>query len=203
MVRHEAKARLNRQGRGRAAPRCACPTGESPVTLGVGAPGSRPRVVEGDLRARAGCQLSRACSPPAAHQTGAPHWSRRLERRGVILREVAGSTSRDNAFRQRGSCDFAQDDGPSLAAASGTQVSSFISKPANRREPVRGEQARGPQHEVTPAASTELQPAGRAAHVFGVGPHHAASRRPLVSRVREIRTHGLSGGVGSVFNLRA
>ncbi len=73
------------------------------------------------------CQLSRACSPPAARQTAAPNWSRRLERRGVILREVAGSTSCDNAFCQRGSCDFAQDDGPSLAAASRTQVSCVIS----------------------------------------------------------------------------
>jgi hypothetical protein len=27
--------------------------------------------------------------------------------------------------------------------------------------------------------------------------------RPLVSRVREIRMHGLNGGVGSVFDLRA
>jgi hypothetical protein len=38
-------------------------------------------------------------------------------------------------------------------------------KPVKRREPFSGEQARGPQHEVKPAASTHLQPAGRAAHV--------------------------------------
>jgi hypothetical protein len=94
MVRHEAKARLNPQGRGGAAACCACPTGESPVPVGVGAPGSRPQVVEGDLLARAGCQKS-----------------------------------------------------------------------VRRREPRSGEQARGPQHEVKPAASTDLQPAGRAAHV--------------------------------------
>ena len=94
MVRHEAKARLNPQGRGGAAACCACPTGESPVPVGVGAPGSRPQVVEGDLCARAGCQ-----------------------------------------------------------------------KPVKRRKPFSGEQARGPQHEVKPAASTDLQPAGRAAHV--------------------------------------
>jgi len=94
MVRHEAKARLNPQGRGSAAACCACPTGGSPVPVGVGAPGSRPQVVEGDLLARAGCQKS-----------------------------------------------------------------------VNRREPLSGEQARGPQHEVKPAASTDLQPAGRAAHV--------------------------------------
>ena len=73
---------------------CATPTGESPVPVGVGAPGSRPQVVEGDLRARAGRQ-----------------------------------------------------------------------KPVKRRKPFSGEQARGPQHEVKPAASTHLQPAGRAAHV--------------------------------------
>ena len=38
-------------------------------------------------------------------------------------------------------------------------------KPAERRKPSGGEQARGPQHEVKPAASSDLQPAGRAAHV--------------------------------------
>jgi hypothetical protein len=38
-------------------------------------------------------------------------------------------------------------------------------KPVRRRKPRSGEQARGPQHEVKPAASTHLQPAGRAAHV--------------------------------------
>ena len=36
---------------------------------------------------------------------------------------------------------------------------------AGRREPLRREQPRGPQHEVKPAASKHLQPGGRAAHV--------------------------------------
>jgi hypothetical protein len=94
MVRHEAKVRLNPKGRGEAAACCACPTGESPVPVGVGAPGSRPQVLEGDLCARAGRQ-----------------------------------------------------------------------EPARRRKLRNGEQARGPQHEVKPAASTHLQPAGRAAHL--------------------------------------
>ncbi len=94
MVRHEAKATRSSQGRRGAAACCANPTGESPVPVGVGAPGSRPQVVEGDLCARAGCQ-----------------------------------------------------------------------KPVRRRKLRSGEQARGPQHEVKPAASTDLQPAGRAAHV--------------------------------------
>src|SRR2546422_1796803 len=38
-------------------------------------------------------------------------------------------------------------------------------KPVRRREPRSGEQARGPQHEVKPAASTEKQSGSRAAHV--------------------------------------
>ena len=38
-------------------------------------------------------------------------------------------------------------------------------KPVRRREPCSGEQARGPQHEVKPAASTEEQSGSRAAHV--------------------------------------
>jgi hypothetical protein len=114
MVRHEAKGRLNPQGRGCAAACCASPTGESPVPVGVGAPGSRPQVVEGDLCARAGCQ-----------------------------------------------------------------------KPVRRRELRSGEQARGPQHEVKPAASTDLQPAGRAAHV-------TAKATPLA---QEPKRAGSCGGV--------
>jgi hypothetical protein len=38
-------------------------------------------------------------------------------------------------------------------------------EPAGRREPRSGEPARGPQHEVKPADSTDLLPAGRAAHL--------------------------------------
>jgi len=128
MVRHEAKAQLNPQGEGGAAACCACPTGESPVPVGVGAPGSRPQVLEGDLCARAGRQ-----------------------------------------------------------------------KPVRRREPRSGEQARGPQHEVKPAASTELQPAGRAAHV-------TAKATPLA---QEPKRAGGCGGVwgaarvqGQVWNVR-
>ena len=37
-------------------------------------------------------------------------------------------------------------------------------KPVKRRQPFSGEQARGPQHEVNPAASTEKQSESRAAH---------------------------------------
>ena len=82
------------EGRTTAVSRCITPTGESPVPVSAGAPGSRPQVSGGDPCARAGCR-----------------------------------------------------------------------KPARRREPRSGEQARGPQHEVKPAASTEKQSGSRAAHV--------------------------------------
>ena len=51
------------------------------------------------------------------------------------------------------------------AAEGDLGVRAGCQKPVKRRKPFSGEQARGPQHEVKPAASTDLQPAGRAAHV--------------------------------------
>jgi hypothetical protein len=93
MVRRDATDVLFPSGEGALAARCAFPAGESPAPVGVGAPGSRPQVSEGELRARAGRR-----------------------------------------------------------------------KPVRRREPCSGEQAHGPQHQVKPAASTEEQSGGRAAH---------------------------------------
>jgi len=58
-------------------------------------------------------------------------------------------------------------DAPSsrLPAAGETRLSEAERrKPVKRREPYSGEQARGPQHEVKPAASSDLQFEGRAAH---------------------------------------
>ena len=129
MVRLEAKAELNPQGRGGAAACCACPTGESAVPVGVGAPGSRPQAAEAGQGVRAGRQ-----------------------------------------------------------------------KPARRRKPRSGEQARGPQHEVKPAGSTDLQPsAGRAAHVTA----------KATSPGRDLKREGDCGGVwgaarvqGQVRNVR-
>ncbi len=94
MVRRDATDVRNPSGGSAPAARCASPAGASPAPVGVGAPGSRPQVSEGDLRARAGRR-----------------------------------------------------------------------KPSRRPAPSGGEQARGPQHEVKPAASTEEQSGSRAAHV--------------------------------------
>jgi RNA-directed DNA polymerase len=73
---------------------CASPASESLAPVGVGAPGSRPQIAEGDLRVQAGYH-----------------------------------------------------------------------KPERRREPYIGERTRGPQREVKPAASTDLQSGGRVDHV--------------------------------------
>ena len=59
-------------------------------------------------------------------------------------------------------------------------------EPVKRREPFSGEQARGPRHEVKPAASTALQPAGRAAHVTA----------KATSSERDPKRAGGCGGVG-------
>jgi len=94
MVRREVKIDPTPQGEGTSFACCACPAGESPAPVSVGAPGSRPQAERGDLAVRAGCQ-----------------------------------------------------------------------KPGDQRRLAHGEQARGPQHEVKPAASSKLQPTGRADHV--------------------------------------
>jgi hypothetical protein len=93
---------------------CASPAGASPVPVGVGAPGSRPRTSKGDLRLQAGCQ-----------------------------------------------------------------------EPARRWKPRNREQTRGPQREVKPAASTNLQPGGRADHV--------AAKATWGARVPKLAAY--SGGV--------
>lgn len=129
MVRRDAEEKLIPEGGGLALACCATPTGESPVPAGVGAPGSRPEGLEGNLRARAGRQ-----------------------------------------------------------------------EPVRRREPGGGEQAGGPQHEVKPAASTELQPAGRAAHVTAKAaplaqePKRDCRAQAGAARLGAVRPHGQRGG---------
>ena len=85
-------------------------------------------------------------------------------------------------------------------------------KPVRRRESRSGEQARGPQHQVKPAASTDLQPAGRAAHVTAKatlpqrdpkrcgdcgGVWGAARAQGHVRNVRGLSVWPLSGRAGS------
>ena len=297
MVRHEAKARLNPRGGGSAAACCACPTGESPVPVGVGAPGSRPQAVEGDLRARAGrqeparrrrpCNGEQARGPQhevkpaastdlqpagrAAHVTAKATSSEREPKRaggcgGVggaarvqgHVRNVRGPSARPLSGQacsykpkaksrraQRESEGIVVPDGATAStkavrhnAAGGKGPCGGHAEIAGKREGLAGKT--GPKHPVGVkpiAKARQLQrqlwaaakralggqvhvpyPAGRSDALpvtcmliavpaqslsFGTGPHNAARRRPLVSRVREIRMHGLNGGVGCVIDLRA
>ena len=93
MVRRDVVADLSASVGEKVTTCCASSAGASPVPVSIGAPGSRPQVVKGDLQARAGFQM-----------------------------------------------------------------------PVRWREPLSGERTRGPQRKVKPAASTDLQPAGRADH---------------------------------------
>src|SRR6267154_1181183 len=53
-------------------------------------------------------------------------------------------------------------------------------KPARRREPRSGERTHGPQHQVKPAASTNSQSGGRAAHVTAKATSVRGAPKPVV-----------------------
>ena len=297
MVRHEAKVRLSPRRGGSAAACCACPTGESPVRVGVGAPGSRPQVLEGELCARAGRQKpARRRKPRNGEQARGPQHevkpaaSTDLQPAGRAAHVTAKATSPERDPKREGDCggvwgaarvqgQVRNVRGPSARPESG-QACSYKPKAksrsaqresegivvpdgatastkavrhnaaggkgpcgghaeiAGKREGLAGET--GPKHPVgvepiakarqlqrqlwaaakrAPAGQVHVPyPTGRsddlavACRLFavpaqpqslGAGPHNAARRRPLVSRVREIRMHGLNGGVGFVLDLRA
>jgi hypothetical protein len=110
MVRRDLMACLSASRGEKVITCCASPTGASPVPVSIGAPVSRPQVLEGDLRAGAGYH-----------------------------------------------------------------------KPVGWHELHHGERTRGPQREVKPAASTQLQPGGRAAHVTAKATLSAGGPRPANS----------------------
>jgi hypothetical protein len=72
-------------------------------------------------------------------------------------------------------------------------------KPGGRRRPLHGEQARGPQHEVKPAASTEEQSESRAAHFTA----KATSKAPVPERAVDLGgVEGAARVQGGVRNTR-
>ncbi len=100
-------------------------------------------------------------------------------------------------------CAFPAGESPAPVGAgapgSRSQGAGEIPRPrAGRRKPTAsGEQARGPQHEVKPAASTDKQFGGRAAHVTA-----KATRDGLVPE-RPFRSGGVRGAArvqGDVWN---
>jgi len=275
MVRHEAKARLNPQGRGGAAACCACPTGERPVPAGAGASGGWPQVLEGDLRARAGCQKpvrrrvprsgEQACGPQhevkpaastdlqpagrAAHLTakaaalarepkraggcGGVWGAARVQGQGWNVRgpsarievpdnEVRISLTKAVGHNAAGGKDpcggHADGAGKRKGMAGQTRPGDPVGEEPSdqvrqlqRQLRVAAKRAPGGRLRVKnpPCGRDDLPAARRADHhpgqplLAGAGPHNAASRRPPVGRGREIRMHGLNGGVGSAPGLRA
>ena len=121
MVRRDAKNELTPQGEGTSFACCACPAGESPVPVSVGAPGSRPQAEQADLAARAGCR-----------------------------------------------------------------------KPVEQLELFGGEPARGPQHEVKPAASPKAKSARVQRQSEGIVVLHTKAQAAVTKAAR----HNAAGGKG-------
>src|SRR5688572_2880297 len=94
----------------------------------------------------------------------------------MVRRDEDGRLVVDDDGNPSSSCDdpagespaSVSGDAPSSRARTRSErnvVQAGRQKPANQRKLHSGERARGPQHEVKPAASTDLQSEGRAAHV--------------------------------------
>ena len=110
----------------------------------------------------------------------------------MVRREEAERTSKGESEVSSCTSPTGESPVPVSAGAPGSRSAVRAEMPeaeAGRQEPLRREQERGPQHEVKPAASTELQGESRAAHVTA----KATSRTP---RSGGTRVRGLSG-VGS------
>src|ERR1041385_7844377 len=92
----------------------------------------------------------------------------RREDDGDLIEQVDGNLASRRADPAGGSPVSVSGNAPSSRLPAQTEM--FASeaecrKPDPRREPRDGEQVRGPQHQVKSAASSHLQPEGRAAHV--------------------------------------
>ena len=72
-------------------------------------------------------------------------------------------------------------------------------KPAQRREPYSGERSDGPQHQVKPAASIDLQTGGRAAHVTAKAILDTGAPKPVAGSGRVL---GAARATGEVRNTR-
>ncbi len=202
MGRHDAKARLKPQGRRGAAACCACPKHEWPVLVGVGAPGSRLQAVEPDLGTRAWRQqparrrkpcngkqahlpqheVKRAASTALQAAGRAAHVTVKAASPGRTLKreEMAGKTGSDHPIGFEPIAKARQLRGPHWSAAS--------------RAP------RGRLHLPclagrSDAMTVTCMPLAASAGPLSLrtGQRNAACRRPLVSRLREIRMRGLNG----------
>jgi len=104
---------------------------------------------------------------------------------------------RDEAGRKRSASRCSSPAGASPVSVSAGAPSSRPQASAERpvaragcQEPLRREPTRGPQHQVKPAASTDLQPESRAGHV-------AAKAMPDALQSGDVRASGLGGVWGA------
>src|SRR6266545_3899396 len=122
----------------------------------------------------------------------------------MVRREEAERTSRD--VREASSCTSPAGASPVSVSAGAPSSRSAVraempEAEAGRQEPLRRKQQRGPQHEVKPAASTDLQRESRAAHVTA----KAKFRTPQSGGTRERDLSGVWGAArveGEVGNTR-
>jgi hypothetical protein len=244
-------------------PRCLPPTGASPVSVSAGAPSSRPQAQDESSAARAGCrksprreqargpqhQVKPAASSDLQSESRAGHvaakatydallsggvrasclggvggaarehgvrWNTRgpsaqpwsgqrdlykptakasraqRESEGIVLLQTVAT---NNAARGKGPCfGRARNEGKCQGMAG-------MTGPNHPGAHQRAANARQPRHELGMAAKRRWAPMLRLrvdlrSVVRDIGRRgvHAASRRPSVSRVPEIGTHGLKGG---------
>jgi hypothetical protein len=244
-------------------PRCLPPTGASPVSVSAGAPSSRPQALDESLAARAGCQKSPrreqargpqhqvkpAASTDSQSESRAGHvaakamsaallsggvrvaglggvggaarvhgvrWNTRdpsaqprsrqrasykpMAKSSRAQRESEGivvllTAAWHNAVRGKGPCfGRARNEGTcqGMAGRTGPNSPDARQRVDNAQQPLHGLAASAERVSSAPLRRRrDVRPVVR---VCAVSLVHAASRRPSVSRVPEIGTHGLKGG---------
>ena len=197
MVRRDADEQEDAQASDDSSARCASPTGASPVSVGAGAPSSRPQASRRDPSVRAGRQepvRRRECAAAKRSPTRRFHALYDRIYRGDVLWEAwkrvrrnrgsAGLDAQSVAdVEQHGVELFLEEVGSELRAGTyrpQAVLRRYIPKADGRRRPLGA---------LPPAGNGEVP--GTTLLENCVMLHH---ERTPVSRVREIRTHGLNGG---------
>ena len=266
MVRREAAAAGPPSGGSSGAACCGRPAGASPVPVSAGAPGSRPQTRGEILVVRAGRReplrreqergpqhevnpaassdlqsgsraahltakaTSRAHAPERAWDPGGVRGAARVQgwarntrdpsappssRQGASYKPMAKTNAaqreseglvvpsmiaKNNAIGGKGPCfGHARSEGKreGMAGETGPNNPTTHLRCVQVRQPQRGLGARAKSSASSVGAAKQTEP-GDAGAVAVISPPtrspHASQRRPSVSRVREIRTHGLKGG---------
>jgi hypothetical protein len=194
MERDEDIVQLNPQDGGGATAYCACPTSESPVPVGVGAPCSRHQAVEGALYGRAGSQFHAGrCHPYNGAQACGPQY------------EVSPAASTKLQLECRPTYVLPKATSPQRGPKREGEV---LRAGEYRARVVRcADIPRADGSEIASPAFDCIASTGRSATRANFpearGIRSAASGRPLLIGVRKIRMYGLNWGVDSVTDLQA